>query len=172
MSKDLKLQLSVTCPSCGNLITVTTAADGQTAVCKCQSPQPHSVGACPAAPSATAGTAAKLHTKAAKRLQALMDAGFNTDGYAALNIKGIDAVVRTTNGNIEVVADDDPIFAKIKVDGYTYNPRMFKQWVMAQLLGNAWCDEVSNIDNNVWRKWLRGQRFATTDDVLKLLPPS
>lgn len=46
---------------------------------------------------------------------------------------------------------------------------MFKQWVMAQLLNAAWRDGFSNIDNNVWRKWLRERRFATTDDVLKLL---
>lgn len=172
MSKDLKLSLTVTCPSCGNLISVTTAADGQTAVCKCknQTPQPPLGGANPATVSNGSVVGTTRMTKAAKRLAALQDAGFSTDGYAALNIKGIDAIVRTTDGgNIEVVADDDPIFAKIKVQGYTYSPRMFKQWVMAQLLNAAWKDEVFNINNNVWRKWLRERRFATTDDVLKLL---
>lgn len=78
--------------------------------------------------------------KADERLAALKAAGVDTTNlFAMQSASGEGMLVRVKDGVPSTIADDDPIFAAITKAGFTYNPKLARRWVMAQMFEMLTC---------------------------------
>jgi len=76
----------------------------------------------------------KKASKAEQRLAALRAAGIDTSGLGALNMaNGESILVRTADGAMEQITDDDPIFNAISKKGTIPDRSLFRRWVMSQM---------------------------------------
>lgn len=78
-------------------------------------------------------SAARRVNKAEAKLQALKAAGVNVDNlFAMTSVSGNGIVARLNDGKLEVLSNEDPIFASIAGGGTVPDRRLFRRWVMAQ----------------------------------------
>lgn len=72
--------------------------------------------------------------KAKEKIEALRAAGVNVENlFSMKGANGQETIARLVNGNLEIVNDDDPIFAAILNGGTVPNSQLFRRWVMAQV---------------------------------------
>ena len=72
--------------------------------------------------------------KAEAKIEALRAAGVNVENlFSMKGASGQETIARLVNGNLEIVKDDDPIFAAILNGGTVPNSQLFRRWVMAQV---------------------------------------
>ncbi|MCI6119420.1 MAG: ubiquitin carboxyl-hydrolase [Prevotella sp.] len=72
---------------------------------------------------------------AEEKIEALKKAGVDTDGFFSMKgANGGDAIARLVNGKLEMLDDDDPILAAIREDGEIPDSRLYRRWVLAQIM--------------------------------------
>lgn len=72
--------------------------------------------------------------KTEAKLEALRKAGVNVDNlFSMKGATGQEILARMKDGKLEVVPDNDPIFAAIIQNGTVNSPKLFRRWVMAQV---------------------------------------
>lgn len=72
--------------------------------------------------------------KAEEKIEALRKAGVNVNNlFSMKGATGQETIARLVDGNLEIVNDDDPIFAAILNGGTVPNSQLFRRWVMAQV---------------------------------------
>lgn len=87
-------------------------------------------------PATTGNTVTPSHSqmKAEAKIEALRNAGVNVSNlFSMKGANGEETIARLENGNLTIVADNDPIFAAIMGSGHVPNSRLFRRWVMAQV---------------------------------------
>lgn len=68
------------------------------------------------------------------KLEALRNAGVNVENYFSMKgTAGQEIIARMEDGQLSIVADDDPIFKAIQQSGTVPNSKLFRRWVMAQM---------------------------------------
>lgn len=79
-------------------------------------------------------TSTPRNIKAEAKIEALRAAGVNVENlFSMKGANGQETIARLVNGNLEIVKDDDPIFAAILNGGTVPNSQLFRRWVMAQV---------------------------------------
>ena len=79
-------------------------------------------------------TSTPRNMKAEAKIEALRAAGVNVDNlFSMKGSNGQETIARLVNGNLEIVKDNDPIFAAILNGGTVPNSQLFRRWVMAQV---------------------------------------
>ncbi|MFR9542970.1 MAG: ubiquitin carboxyl-hydrolase [Rikenellaceae bacterium] len=77
---------------------------------------------------------ANLPKTAQERIEALRSAGVNVDNmFAMVGANGGEYIGSNRNGELVILADNDPIFDQIIQQGTVPNSRLFRRWVMAQM---------------------------------------
>ena len=72
--------------------------------------------------------------KAEAKIDALRKAGVNVDNlFSMKGANGQETIARLVDGNLEIVEDNDPIFAAILNGGTVPNTQLFRRWIMAQV---------------------------------------
>lgn len=88
----------------------------------------------PIEPTPTHKRQTPAQMKAEAKIEALRKAGVNVDNFFSMKgATGQEIIARLENGNLNIVPDDDPIFAAIMRNGTVPNRRLFRRWVMAQM---------------------------------------
>lgn len=79
-------------------------------------------------------TTSPKNMKAEAKIEALRKAGVNVDNlFSMKGANGQETIARLVDGNLEIVEDNDPIYAAI-INGATVpNSQLFRRWVMAQV---------------------------------------
>ena len=82
-----------------------------------------------------------------EKLAALKKAGVNTDGFFSMKgANGGDAIARLVNGKLEMLDDNDPILAAIREDGEVPDSRLYRRWVLAQIMHMIkWMEDYPNL---------------------------
>lgn len=79
-------------------------------------------------------TSTPKNMKAEAKIEALRAAGVNVENlFSMKGPNGQETIARLVNDNLEIVKDDDPIFAAILNGGTVPNSQLFRRWVMAQV---------------------------------------
>lgn len=72
--------------------------------------------------------------KAEAKIEALRAAGVNVSNlFSMKGADGKETIARLTDGHLEMLQDNDPIFAAILNGGTVPNSQLFRRWVMAQV---------------------------------------
>lgn len=72
--------------------------------------------------------------KAEEKIEALRKAGVNVNNlFSMKGATGQETIARLVDGNLEIVQDNDPIFAAIFNGGTVPNSKLFRRWIMAQV---------------------------------------
>ncbi len=72
---------------------------------------------------------------AEEKIAALKAAGVNVDGFFSMRgANGGDAVAKLVEGKLVMVSDDDPIFNAIRQRGNVPDRRLYRRWVLAQIM--------------------------------------
>lgn len=72
--------------------------------------------------------------KAEAKIEALRAAGVNVSNlFSMKGADGKETIARLTDGHLEMLQDNDPIFAAIINGGTVPNSQLFRRWVMAQV---------------------------------------
>lgn len=72
--------------------------------------------------------------KAEEKIEALRKAGVNVDNlFSMKGVTGQETVARLENGVLQIVPEDDPLFAMIVANGAVPNRQLFRRWVMSQM---------------------------------------
>lgn len=118
-------EFSINCPNCGKGFTLSVKANEENKESK------------------------PRHNKAAERIAALKAAGVDiTDYFAVTDTSGRESVMRLIDGKPSFLADDDPIFLRIKNGGTIPERRLFRRWVMGQMFRHL---ESGNYTQSVHR---------------------
>lgn len=109
------------CPVCGTKMQITEEVTTEVKVDKLKAEKP--------------ATIKFGSNKATERIEALKMAGVSVSNLFAINgANDGEYVGCLENGVIRIIADDDPIYAKLKESGTIPERRLFRRWIASQLM--------------------------------------
>lgn len=154
----------IACPKCGKPVATLNRTRETEGVfraaeqhhCDCE----HGTSEAPAASVCvtieTPTVVKSAETKADRRLNALRKAGIDVSGYTALN--GI--LIRiSTSGIPEAVADDDPVFNGILIDGGVPARELFNRWIPSQLMAALGYKPYRSSCAGGYTEWLKSHGY-------------